>query len=80
LFRHAAKYVIARPRLRNAALEFLDRLPSLKSRLSFIPIGDVFPQVAAAHMPVELAHLTPRARQIYTDLKAAIEHRQKEEH
>ena len=78
LLRHAARYVIARPRLRNAALALLDRLPSVKSRLSRILSGDATPQVAAAHVPTDLAHLTPRARQIYVDLKAAIEHRQKE--
>ena len=78
LLRHAARYVIARPRLRNAALALLDRLPSVKSRLSHILIGDALPQIAAAHVPIDLAHLTPRARQIYADLKAAIEHRQKE--
>lgn len=29
-------------------------------------------------MPTEIAHLSPRARHIYAELKAAIEHRQKE--
>lgn len=77
LLRHAARYVIARSRLRNAALALLDRLPSVKSRLSRIPIGDALPQVAAAHVPIDLAHLTPHARRIYADLKAAIEHRRK---
>ena len=34
LLRHAARYVIARSRLRNAALALLDRLPSVKSLLA----------------------------------------------
>ncbi|WP_413437595.1 class I SAM-dependent methyltransferase [Sulfuriferula sp. GW1] len=78
LVRHAARYVIARPRLRNATAGFLDRYPTVKSRLTRILIGGTAPQITAAYVPTDLAHLTPHARQIYADLKAAIERRQKE--
>jgi len=76
--RYAGGYVIARPKLRNSALMLLDCLPGLKSRLSRILVGGTAPQFATAHMPEDLASLTPRARQIYADLKAAVKHRRED--
>ena len=75
---HAALYVGRRPRLKNAALKALNRLPRLKSRLFQIAAGIKTQPAQPQNMPADIAHLTPRARQIHADLKAAIERRQKE--
>lgn len=72
LLHQAARYVMARPGLRNVAVTVLDRFPTVRSRLTRIFVG------AAAQGPTDLALLTPRARQIYADLKTAIERRQKD--
>ena len=74
LVQHAVLYVRERPRLKQVALMVLNRFPKLKSRLS----RGIYTQMAAAsppasEVPAELAQLTPRARQIYADLKAAVE-------
>lgn len=69
LFRYAARFIIARPRLKNAVLAVLDRLPGIIPLLSRIPLGNPAPSADA--VPVELAHLSPRARYIYAGLKAA---------
>jgi hypothetical protein len=76
LLRHAALYVGRRPRLNGIALKVLNRFPSLKSRLFQIANGTKIQAVQPQHAPPDLAQLTPRARQIYADLKAAIERRQ----
>jgi len=76
---HAALYVGRRPRLKNAALKALNRFPCLKSRLFQVITGLRAQPVQPQNVPADIAHLTPRARQIHADLKAAIERRQKEQ-
>lgn len=71
--KHAALYVNRRPGLRRATLALLNRVPSLKQRLTSLMTGTTFQPTARRNVPTELAHLTPRARQIYADLKTAIE-------
>ena len=78
LLQHAALYVGRRPRLKNAALKVLNRFPSLKSWLFQIVTGVKTQPVQPQIVPTDIAHLTPHARQIYADLKSAIERRQKE--
>jgi hypothetical protein len=52
----------------------LGRFPSLKSRLLRLVQGSVAADSAAAlYESTELPHLSLRARQIYADLKTAIE-------
>ncbi|MEN6587089.1 MAG: hypothetical protein ABFE02_13705 [Sulfuricella sp.] len=78
LFQHATRYVLIRPKLRNAALAVLNRFPRLKNRVARIVIGAAPQPVTMKDVPADLAQLTPRARQTYSNLKAAIECRQKE--
>jgi FkbM family methyltransferase len=78
LFQHAALYIRRRPRLKNAALRILYLFPGLKSRLFRVVAGIKTPPERPKKVLTDIAHLTPRARQIHTDLKAAIERRQKE--
>jgi len=79
LAHHAALYVRCRPWLHRAALGFLHRFPFVR-RYVFTLLGvsslqqGIFP--VPQIVPTEYASLTPRARQIYTDLKAAIERHQ----
>ena len=75
---HAALYVGRRPRLKNAALKLLNHFPRLKSRLFQVVTGIRAQPAQAQNMPTDLAHISPRARQIYADLETAIERRQKE--
>ena len=76
---HTALYVRRRPWLRRVTLGVLAHFPSLKTRLLRIVTDN-----GASHSsrqsdaPTELAHLTPRARRIYTDLKLALARQQKE--
>ena len=83
LLQHSGRYVEGRPRLKRIALKVLQRHPELKQRLKSV----VAVPVVAINQPVldtnhrqptrpvaeaDLSHLTPRARQIFIDLKAAI--------
>ncbi|WP_081577158.1 class I SAM-dependent methyltransferase [Acidithiobacillus thiooxidans] len=69
--------VQSRPRIKIFALKILNRHPRLKQRLR-----DMRLQHAAVSPPIAMrpheANLTPRARQIYLDLKTAIEKRNRE--
>ena len=83
LLQHAALYVGRRPHLKNAALKVLHRFPNIKTRLAQTirqtTIQPSQPQSAQSpDLQADVTHLTPHARQIYADLKAAIERRQKE--
>jgi FkbM family methyltransferase len=78
LLQHAALYIRRRPRLKSAVLRGLYRFPWLKSRLFRIVPGIRTPSVQRESVPTDIAHLSPRARQIHADLKIAIERSQKE--
>jgi SAM-dependent methyltransferase len=78
LLAHASLYVNRRPKLRHAVLSVLALFPTLKSRLKVAIMNRSDAQTIAPSVPPDLINLTPCARQIYIDLKAAIEHRQKE--
>jgi O-antigen chain-terminating methyltransferase len=75
---HASLYVNRRPKLRHAVLSVLARFPNLKTRLKVTILNRSSAQTIAPFVPINLTKLTPCALQIYIDLKAAIEHRQKE--
>lgn len=74
----AAHFVGRHPRLKNAALKILNRFPRVKSRLFHVITGIKIQSVRLQNVPIEVANLSPRARQIHADLKAAIKRRQKE--
>jgi SAM-dependent methyltransferase len=77
LLAHASLYVNRRPKFRHAVLSVLARFPNLKARLKVAILNRSAAQTIAPLVPIDLTKLTPRTCQIYTDLKAAIEHRQK---
>lgn len=70
--------ISGRHRLKNAALLVLAPFPALKARLKKAALNASFAQGAAPAASKDLANLTPRARQIYADLKVAIARQQKE--
>jgi len=81
----AAFFIGRRPALKRTTLVFLNRFPNLKSRLERIVVTHYENQVVVKtphqydyeHNGHDMANLTPRARQIYVDLKAEIEKRNK---
>lgn len=74
LLKHAALYVGRRPKLKRMTLVALGRFPGLKSRLLRLVQGSTPTNNAPApNESIELSHLSLRARQIYVDLKTAIE-------
>jgi SAM-dependent methyltransferase len=81
LLQHAALYVRGRPWLKNAAWKALNRLPRLKRWLFqaiTVPVLHQNLSMPIAHLnPRMQQNLSPRARQIYADLKTAIAQRQK---
>lgn len=82
LLQHAALYVGRRPRLKSICLQVLERFPSLKFRLLNLR-GPLHTLLAiqqhsnCAETSANLSELSPRARQIYVDLKFAIEQQEK---
>lgn len=77
LLQHAALYVGRRPRLKRLVLAILTSFPGLKTRRTrWATTATLWNQPQT--VPTDIAHLTPRARQIYAYLKAAIARRQKE--
>jgi len=78
--KRAAKYVNSQPKLRKAALEILNRFPAVKYRLARIVNGVPQWPAVTPSVPVELAHLSPHARRVYADLKAALGRRRGERH
>ena len=75
---HAKLYVARRPKLSKIALAVLNQFPALKNRIRQATLAASSAQIAHPPVATELASLTPRARRIYTDLKAALEQQQKE--
>ena len=81
LLRKATGFVTARPRLKRLVISVAERLglaPRLRrmywgATLNHLPANAVS---SDQKLPTELSALTPRARQIYADLKAAIERHQ----
>jgi O-antigen chain-terminating methyltransferase len=67
-------YIAQRPKLRKIALYLVAKFPNLKLRLTQISSNNYSTYTP---VPMHLVDLTPHARQIYADLKAAIDQRQK---
>jgi len=72
--------VQTRPRMKHYALMVLERFPRLKQRLGSMRFQNVpiSPPIATPTIQPHEADLSPRARQIYLDLKKAIEKHNKE--
>ena len=74
--KHAALYVNRRPQLRKATIGVLNRFPAVKYRLVSVVNGAYQAPATPPSVPLELAHLSPHARRIHADLKAALARRQ----
>jgi O-antigen chain-terminating methyltransferase len=72
LLAHASLYINRRPKLKHAALGVLARFPTLKARLKVAMTNRSFAETTMPTGSTLFANLTPRARQIHADLKAAI--------
>jgi O-antigen chain-terminating methyltransferase len=82
LLQHAALYIARRPQLKRATQKVLHYFPGAKAWLAQAIRPETIPlnqfQLDRPHnMLAHAAQLTPHARQVYADLKAAIESRQK---
>lgn len=75
---HVALYTRRRPLLKRVVLHIFRRVPGLRARLFSVATGMPPRPIQRAHVPTELAQLTPRARQIHADLKSALARRQQE--
>lgn len=81
LLRSMAFRVARYPWIKYFLLKAINRFPRIKARLYRIALGGQLPYTSRVmNIPTELAHLTPRARQIHADLKAAIAQRKKGSH
>ncbi|MDO9250012.1 MAG: FkbM family methyltransferase [Hydrogenophaga sp.] len=73
LLKHAALYVGRRTTLKRMTLVALGRFPSLKSRLFRLVQGsEATCNVPVPNVPTNAAHLSPRAQQVYADLKIVL--------
>jgi FkbM family methyltransferase len=78
VFLKAKECIVSRPRLKFWLLNILDRFPALKARLKRIGLSE--PSFRSSWTYVKgPEHLSPRAKQIYADFKAAIERQSKED-
>ncbi|MEN6509923.1 MAG: class I SAM-dependent methyltransferase [Smithella sp.] len=82
VLQHAVLYTGRRPRLQKAVSRVLNLFPGLQSRLFRINIGMATPPVQPQETPIPVqpqetpiaaAHLSHLARQIYNNLKVAVE-------
>ena len=78
LLRKATGFVTARPRLKRLVISVAERLglaPRLRHMYRSATLNHLPANAASSDqtLPTDLSALTPRARQIYADLKAAIE-------
>lgn len=69
------QYVASRPHLKAHALRWLAPFPALKTRLK--RVGSIPNQSTSSFAVQGPDQLSPRARQIYNDLQAAIEQHRK---
>jgi O-antigen chain-terminating methyltransferase len=73
----AKQFIATRPMLKSWILDILSRFPALKARLK--RVGSTDPSLRASWTHVDgPGQLSPRAKQIYADLKAAIDRQRKE--
>ncbi|GAA4409106.1 hypothetical protein GCM10011450_27250 [Advenella faeciporci] len=78
LLRRAISSINSLPWLKRNILAILNRFPNLKLRVAHLTSNVLqTAPIRIKAIPEELVQLTPRARQIYGDLKVAIEHHKK---
>jgi O-antigen chain-terminating methyltransferase len=70
-------YVNTRPVLRNRLKRLVAHFPWLRQRLVRVALNSRGVLSGQRAVPLELQNMTPRARKIYQDLKAAIENKNK---
>lgn len=73
LLKSMAFRVARYPRVKYFLLSWVNRFPRIKTRLYRVALGGNFAYDKGLNIPTEVSHLTPRTRQIYDDLKTAIE-------
>lgn len=73
----AGRYINRRPKLNRAVRSLLNRFPGLKARILGVAAGVTSARQQTEAVPTQLAHLTPRARQIYTALQTARENKKR---
>ena len=78
LISKVAGYAARHPPFRQAAINMLNHSPSLKARLKRVLYGGAMQMQPLRDVPIDVSELTPRARMIYGDLKAAIARRKRE--
>jgi len=78
LIRKVAGYAARHPPFRQAAINMLNHSPSLKARLKRVIYGGAMQLQRPHDVPKNVSELTPRARMVYDDLKAAIARRKRE--
>lgn len=72
LLAHVRLYIQVRLRLFKTTLAILNRLPALKQLIKRMATGNTNIQ-STPSTSLHCDYLTPHARRIYTDLKAALE-------
>ena len=77
LIRKVAGYAARHPPFRQAAINMLNLFPSLKTRLKRLIYSGEMQMQPPHDVPKNVSELTPRARMIYGDLKAAIARRKR---
>ena len=78
LLAHVKLYINRRPKLQLAVMRVLAKFPNLNARLKHASFNSYSPQTTEPNISTKLAQLTPRARQIYEDLKNVIQKSQEE--
>ena len=73
IVRYVGQYVRGRPKLKRLALLILNRMPTLKMRLTRVAKAVVVAPVSGTQNALaDLNQLTPHARQIFADLESTI--------
>lgn len=70
-------YIVVHPKLKMKIVSILNRFPSLKARLKRIGSPSAIQNSKFTIQNLELTHLSPLSKQIYLQLKDAIEQKQK---
>lgn len=80
LLRRVLSFINNHPKLRQYVLIIINRLGLYGMACTLYARTAYGEGMRGPHnfIPTDIAHLSPRARQIYADLKAAIDRRQKE--
>ena len=78
LLTHSKLYIYRRPKFRYIAFAMIKPFPALKRGLKQTYLNALSEQVVHPQVEIELVNLSPRARQIYVNIKTHIKRRQNE--